>query len=104
MSQELEQNQALNIELPEEIAEGIYSNLAVVMHSQSEFVLDFVRLLPSKQSAKVHSRVIMTPDNLKRLVRVLQQNLHTYEQQIAPIYLPEDQPTAAGGNFGSGLA
>lgn len=103
MSQE-EQHPQFNIELPEEISNGVYSNLAVVMHSQSEFVLDFVRLLPGKQSAKVHSRVIMTPDNLKRLVRVLQQNIQTYEQEIAPIILPEDVQQVGGNDFGQGQA
>lgn len=94
--QQEEQNQSFNIELPEEISNGTYSNLAVVMHSQSEFVLDFVRLLPGKQSAKVQSRVIMTPDNIKRLVRVLQQNIYTFEQENGQIRLPEDAQTADG--------
>ncbi|MDO4691503.1 MAG: DUF3467 domain-containing protein [Porphyromonadaceae bacterium] len=90
MQQQEDQSQPFNIELPDEISNGVYSNLAVVMHSQSEFVLDFVRLLPGKQSAKVHSRVIMTPDNIKRLVRVLQQNIYTYEQECGSITLPEE--------------
>lgn len=102
MQQEMEQNQTFNIELPEEIASGTYSNLAVVMHSQSEFVLDFVRLLPNTQSAKVQSRIIMTPDNVKRLMRVLEQNIRTYEQQVAPIHLPEDMLPPE--DFGAGQA
>lgn len=104
MAQEPENNAGFNIELPEEIASGVYSNLAVVMHSQSEFVIDFVRLIPGNQSGKVHSRVIMTPDNLKRLVRVLQQNVQNYEQQIAPIILPEDVQQVGGNDFGQGQA
>ncbi len=103
MSQELDQNQPFNIELPEDVAEGVYSNLAVVMSSPSEFVIDFVNLLPNKQSAKVRSRIIMTPDNLKRLVRVLQHQLHGYEQQVGAIRLPEDEQSV-GGDFGSGQA
>lgn len=103
MAQEEQQNNQFNIELPEAISDGVYSNLAVVMHSQSEFVLDFVRLLPGKQSAKVQSRILMTPDNLKRLVRVLHQNIQAYEQEIAPIILPEDVQQA-GGDFGQGQA
>lgn len=95
MTQE-EQNQAFNIEIPEEVVEGVYSNLAVVMHSQSEFVLDFVRLIPGRQSAKVQSRVILTPDNVKRLVRVLQQNVYNYEQENGVIQLPEDLQEADG--------
>lgn len=103
MSQEQDQNQGFNIELPEEVAGGTYSNLAIVMHSQNEFVLDFVSLLPNMASAKVHSRIIMTPNNAKRLVRVLQQNISTYEQRIAPIILPEDS-IPEGANFGSAQA
>lgn len=95
MTQE-EQNQAFNIEIPEQVVEGVYSNLAVVMHSQSEFVLDFVRLIPGRQSAKVQSRVILTPDNVKRLVRVLQQNVYNYEQENGVIQLPEDLQEADG--------
>lgn len=95
MTQE-EQNQAFNIEIPEEVVEGVYSNLAVVMHSQSEFVLDFVRLIPGRQSAKVKSRVILAPDNVKRLVRVLQQNVYNYEQENGVIQLPEDLQEAGG--------
>lgn len=103
MSQEQEQNQGFNIELPEVVASGTYSNLAIVMHSQNEFVLDFVSLLPNMVSAKVHSRIIMTPDNAKRLARVLQQNIQTYEQRIAPISLPEDN-MPEGTNFGPAQA
>lgn len=95
MTQE-EQSQAFNIEIPEEILEGVYSNLAVVMHSQSEFVLDFVRLIPGRQSAKVKSRVILSPDNVKRLVRVLQQNVYNYEQENGTIQLPEDLQGSEG--------
>ncbi|KGN71424.1 DUF3467 domain-containing protein [Porphyromonas sp. COT-239 OH1446] len=83
-------NQSINIELPEEVAGGVYSNLAIVMNSQSEFVLDFVRLLPGQQSAQVCSRIIMTPDNVKRLIRVLQQNIHSFEQEYGEIFLNED--------------
>lgn len=98
-----EQNPAFNIELPEDVANGVYSNLAVVMPSQSEFVLDFVSLLPGKQSAKVRSRVIMTPANLKRLVRVLHQNVQAYEQEVGAIVLPEDA-LPQNGEFGQGQA
>lgn len=90
MSHKEQNNQEFNIELPEEVAQGMYSNLAVVMAGQSEFVLDFVNMMPGQRAAKVCSRVIMTPDNLKRLMRSLQQNIHAYEQQVTPINLPED--------------
>ena len=59
------QNQ-INIELSEEIADGIYSNLAIISHSHSEFVLDFVRLMPNVPKAKVKSRIVLTPQHAKR--------------------------------------
>ena len=79
----------LNIELPEEIAEGNYSNLAIVSHSQSEFVFDFVRIMPNVPKAKVKSRVIMTPSHAKRLMRALMDNMNKFEQQFGKIGEPE---------------
>lgn len=87
-----------NIELPEEVGQGQYANLAVVLHSQSEFILDFVRLLPGQQSAKVHSRQVLTPDNAKRLVRLLEQHVRGFEQEYGTIDLPEDAAQEAGAN------
>jgi len=72
------QNQ-LNIELSEEIAEGIYSNLAVITHSNSEFLIDFVKMMPGIPKAKVKSRIILTPQHAKRLYRALKENLAKYE-------------------------
>ncbi|WP_329904840.1 DUF3467 domain-containing protein [Porphyromonas pogonae] len=88
------ENQSFNIELPDDIAQGIYSNLAIVMHSQSEFVMDFVRMIPGKPSAKVFSRIIMTPDNVKRLINTLQQNVVDFEAQHGKINLEEEQGAA----------
>ena len=68
-----------------QVGQGQYANLAVVLHSQSEFILDFVRLLPGQQSARVHSRQILTPDNAKRLVRLLEQHLAGFEQEYGKI-------------------
>ena len=87
-----------NIELPEEVSQGQYANLAVVLHTQSEFVLDFVRLLPGQQSAKVHSRQILTPDNTKRLLRLLEQHVRGFEQEFGEIVLPEDATQDSGAN------
>ncbi|MBF1066939.1 MAG: DUF3467 domain-containing protein [Porphyromonadaceae bacterium] len=87
-----------NIELPEEVSQGQYANLAVVLHTQSEFVLDFVRLLPGQQSAKVHSRQILTPDNTKRLLRLLEQHVRGFEQEFGEIVLPEDAAQDSGAN------
>lgn len=85
-----QKEQSLNIEISPELESGVYSNLAMVMHSQSEFVLDFIQLIPQGETAKVRSRVIMTPDNLKRLIRVMAGNLYNFEQEYGVINLPED--------------
>ena len=87
-----------NIELPEEVSQGQYANLAVVLHTQSEFVLDFVRLLPGQQSAKVHSRQILTPDNPKRHLRLLEQHVRGFEQEFGEIVLPENAAQDTGAN------
>lgn len=94
--QQEEQNQGFNIELPEAVADGIYSNLAIVGQGAEEFVIDFVRLTPGRQSAKVHSRVIMNPANIKRLTRLLQQHIYAYEQNFGTINLPEEQEQEEG--------
>jgi len=75
----------LNIELSEEIAEGTYSNLAIISHSNSEFVLDFIKVLPGLPKAKVKSRVMMTPQHAKRLMKALQDNIAKFESQNGPI-------------------
>lgn len=75
-----EQNEnQLNIELSEEIAEGVYSNLAIITHSSSEFVLDFIRVMPGVPKAKVKSRIILTPEHAKRLINALEENLEKFE-------------------------
>ena len=71
----------LNIELTEEIAEGVYSNLAIISHSSSEFVLDFIKVLPGLPKAKVKSRIMMTPQHAKRLMKALQDNIAKFESQ-----------------------
>lgn len=85
------QNQ-INIEMPEEIAEGIYSNLAIISHSQSEFVIDFVRLLPNVPKAKVKSRIVITPHHAKRFLKALADNVNKYEKQHGPIQKTNDPP------------
>jgi hypothetical protein len=79
-----EKNQ-LNIELSEEIAEGTYANLAVISHSPTEFVLDFIRMMPNMPKAKVKSRVILTPHHAKKLLQALQDNITKYEAQNGKI-------------------
>ena len=85
------QNQ-LNIELPEDIAEGTYSNLAIISHSNSEFVIDFIRLVPNVPKAKVKARIILTPQHAKRLLRALADNVSKFEHQFGPIDEPEQPP------------
>lgn len=82
----------LNIELSEEIAEGIYSNLAIIAHSNGEFILDFVRIVPNNPKAKVKSRIIVTPQHAKRLLRALADNVQKFEKQFGPI----QEPTSGG--------
>ncbi len=74
-----ENKNQINIELSEEIAEGIYSNLAIITHSNSEFVVDFVKLMPGVQKAKVKSRIILTPEHAKRLYKALMDNIKKFE-------------------------
>ena len=74
-----DQNQQLNIELSEEIAEGIYSNLAIITHSNSEFVVDFVKVMPGVPKARVKSRIVLTPQHAKRLLSALQDNISKFE-------------------------
>lgn len=80
MENEKEQQGHLNIELSEEVAEGIYSNLAVITHSNSEFVIDFIKVMPGVPKARVKSRIVLTPQHAKRLMRALADNLAKFEQ------------------------
>jgi hypothetical protein len=84
----------LNIELPEDIAEGIYSNLAVIAHSNSEFIIDFLRLVPNVPKTKVKSRIILTPQHAKRLLRALAENINKFEALHGPIKEPD--PNSGG--------
>lgn len=70
----------INIELSEEMAEGVYSNLAIITHSQAEFVTDFIQMMPGMPKARVRSRVIMSPQSAKRLLLALTENVQKYEQ------------------------
>ncbi len=85
MAENPKQAPQLNIELPEEVAEGIYSNLAIIAHSHSEFVLDFIRMMPNMPKAKVKARLILTPQHAKRLLRALADNVKKYEGQFGKI-------------------
>ena len=97
MAEKKVQNQ-INIELPEEVAEGIYSNLAIISHSHSEFVVDFVRMMPNVPKAKVKARVILTPQHAKRLLRALADNVKKFEAQFG-IIAENDLPSYPNMNF-----
>ena len=102
MSEITQGPQQLNIELSEEIAQGIYSNLAVITHSSSEFVIDFIRIMPGIPKANVKSRIILTPEHAKRLLLALQDNLKKFESVHGTIKISSsgDQmipPMAFGG-------
>ena len=82
----------LNIEISEEVADGIYSNLAIITHSNSEFVVDFVRVMPGVPKAKVRARILLTPQHAKRLMRALVDNIQKFETvhgQIRETEMPE---------------
>jgi hypothetical protein len=90
----------LNIELGEEQAEGTYSNLAVITHSPAEFVLDFIRVMPGVPKAKVKSRIIITPQHAKRLMRALADNISKYESQNGLIQESKGPDHVLPLNFG----
>ncbi len=94
MSNENPQNNQLNIEITEEIAEGQYANLAIITHSHAEFVVDFVNVMPGTPKSKVKSRVILTPQHAKRFMKALVDNINRFEaangkiQDIEEMSLP----------------
>lgn len=78
---EKEQEGKLNIELSEEVADGVYSNLVIISHSNTEFVMDFIKVMPGMPKAKVKSRILMTPQHIKRLKKALEDNIAKFEAQ-----------------------
>lgn len=78
---------SLNIEITDEVSQGTYSNLAIIAHSKAEFVIDFTRVLPGTPKAKVHSRIIMTPQHAKMLARALSDNIGKFEAANGEIHL-----------------
>ena len=89
--------QQINIELGEKEAEGIYSNLAIITHSPAEFVIDFTRVLPGIPKAKVHARIITTPQHAKLLLNALKDNIEKFEKTFGEIKVQGDPPA---GSFG----
>ena len=82
----------LNIELTQDVAQGTYSNLAVISHSTSEFIIDFVRVMPGVPKASVKSRILMTPDNAKRLLKALNDNIRKFESNFGEVKGNFDRP------------
>ena len=78
----------INIELPPDL-EAVYTNFAVISHTPSEVIVDFVRVLPGNPRAKVQTRVLMTPMNAKLLLKALSENLDRFEAQFGPIVIPQ---------------
>ncbi|MDO4822897.1 MAG: DUF3467 domain-containing protein [Bacteroidales bacterium] len=87
-----ENQKQLQIELKPEVAQGVYSNLAVVANTPTEFVMDFISFLPGMQKASVQSRVIMVPEHAKRLLLAMQERVRSYEQQFGTIELQQQPP------------
>ena len=91
----------IDIELSEEVAEGTYSNLAIITHSQSEFVIDFIKIMPGVPKARVKSRILLTPQHAKRLAKALADNVSKFEQVHGKI---KDLEAAIPMNFGGPTA
>jgi len=105
MSETKNQNQnQFNIELSEEVAQGVYSNLAIITHSPAEFVIDFIRIMPGVPKSKVKSRIILTPEHAKRLVAALNDNISKYEAVHGTIREVKGSGPVMPVNFGGPTA
>jgi len=102
MSEQQPQEQQLNIELSEEMADGAYANLAIITHSFAEFVIDFVNVMPNVPKAKVKSRIVMTPQHAKRLMKAMVDNVKRFEAQYGQI--KEQETINLPFNFGGPIA
>jgi len=80
-----QKEQQIEVELSAEVAEGIYSNLAIITHSNAEFIVDFINMMPGKPKANVKSRIILTPQHAKRLLGALNDNVNKFETQFGKI-------------------
>lgn len=90
----------MSVEMDEATAEGTYSNLVMISHSSEEFVLDFIRVVPGMQKARVKSRIIITPQHAMRLLDALDENIERYEQEHGPIQHNEGGPSDPLMQFG----
>ena len=91
--------QKFNIELTEEVAEGVYSNLVMIAHSPEEFILDFIRVMPGVPKARVKSRIIVSPQHARRLLQALAENIERYERAYGEI--EERTPPGQSIHFGA---
>lgn len=98
MEDNLNHEGQLNIELDEKTAEGIYSNLAIINHSVSEFIVDFISIMPGAPKAKVKSRIVLTPQHAKRLSKAIAENVKRFEKSHGEIRDYEQPPIPI--NFG----
>lgn len=95
------QKNQINIEISPEVAGGIYSNLALIAHSPSEFIIDFAQVMPGVPKPKVASRVVLTPEHAKRLLKALMDNIEKYESENGKIMLRQGtMPVPPMGNMG----
>ncbi len=94
----------LNIELNSDVAQGSYSNLAIITHSSSEFIIDFIRMLPGVPKAQVNNRIIMTAEHAKRLYLAMQDNISKFESQYGVIELHNEPVNRVPINFGNNSA
>ena len=105
MNENEKKQQGLQIELPQQVAQGEYANFAIITHGSSDFVVDFARVLPGVPKAQVCSRVILAPEHAKRLLGALQENIMRYEHEFGPIKIPnKEQRTIAPFGVGKGEA
>lgn len=104
MNDNNDNQQNLQIELPQEVAQGQYANFAIITHGSSDFVVDFARVLPGVPKAQVCSRIILAPEHAKRLMLALQENVMRYESEFGSIRIPNHQPKDAGFNPPMGSA
>lgn len=88
---ENEDKKQFSLELKPEIAKGNYSNLAIISHSHSEFIIDFAEMLPGLPKPEIVSRIVMNPEHAKRLMNALADNIGKYEAQYGPINLGIEQ-------------
>ena len=98
MSEKAKKEGNINIELDPEMAQGTYSNLAIINHSGSEFVVDFINIMPGAPKAKVRSRIILTPQHAKRFLKALGENVQRFEAAHGEIKDYEQPPIPL--NFG----